>query len=184
MERATTILQNSGVKVEEVSFPSEVADAKTLERIQKVIIIGEAQVSFLKEYRVDKTKLAEEIRDIVENTSNISHKGRVEASDTYASMRRVINNLAETYSVILTPSAVDEAPLGLGDMGSATFNTMWTAGASVASSLHGLLLTRTGISYACHQYTSVCRSQWHAYRYTPSRPQIPRPAALEDQQGS
>ncbi|KEZ42790.1 Biuret amidohydrolase [Scedosporium apiospermum] len=92
-----------GVNVEEASFPSGVADAKTLERIQKVIILGEAQVSFLKEYQVGKAELAEGIRDIVENTSNISHKEWMEASDT----------------------AVDEAPLGLGDMGSATFNTMW-----------------------------------------------------------
>jgi hypothetical protein len=51
-----------------------------------------------------------------------------EASDIYDKMRiRVlINKLIESYTVILTPSVVDEAPLGLGDMGSATFNTLWT----------------------------------------------------------
>ncbi|OBT66903.1 hypothetical protein VE03_04220 [Pseudogymnoascus sp. 23342-1-I1] len=127
MKEAATILQNSGVKVEEVSFPPEVADFQVLKRIQKVITHGEAQVSFLREYRVDKANLAAEIRDIVENISNYTYKERVEASDTYSGMRHIINNLAKNYSVILTPSAVDEAPLGLDDMGSATFNTMWTA---------------------------------------------------------
>lgn len=127
MQEAATILQKSGVKVDEVSFPPEVADAQALKRIQKVITHTEARVSFLREYRVDKTNLAAEIRDIVENTSKYTNKESVEASDTYSSMRHTINNLAKNYSVILTPSAVDEAPLGLDDMGSATFNTMWTA---------------------------------------------------------
>lgn len=129
MKEAVTILQNSGAHVEEVSFPPEVADLEALKRIQKVITCGEAQVAFLREYRVDRANLASEIRGIVENTSNYTHKERMEASDTYASMRHIINNLAENYSVILTPSVVDEAPLGLDDMGSATFNTLWTASA-------------------------------------------------------
>lgn len=49
-----------------------------------------------------------------------------EASDLYDKMRVLINKLAESYIVLLVPSAVDEAPLELGDMGSATFNTLWT----------------------------------------------------------
>jgi Asp-tRNA(Asn)/Glu-tRNA(Gln) amidotransferase A subunit family amidase len=69
MKESATILQKSGAQVEEVSFPPEVADVEALERIQKVIISGEAQVTFLREYRVDKTNLAPEIRDIIENTS-------------------------------------------------------------------------------------------------------------------
>lgn len=51
---------------------------------------------------------------------------QVKALDTYASMRRAMNGLDENYSVIIAPSAVDEAPVGLGDVGEATFNTMWT----------------------------------------------------------
>jgi hypothetical protein len=50
-------------------------------------------------------------------------------------MRHTINSLAENYSVILTPSAVDEAPLGLDDMGSPAFNTIWTASALVFACL-------------------------------------------------
>ncbi|RSL66281.1 hypothetical protein CEP54_003789 [Fusarium duplospermum] len=126
MKKAVIILQKNNVKVEKVSLPPEVADIKALSRIQKVIIHGEAQVSFLREYRVDKANLAAEIRDMVENTPNITHKEVTEAYETYSRMREMVNKLAGSYTVILTPSAEDEAPLGLGDMGSPTFNTLWT----------------------------------------------------------
>ncbi|KAJ8123921.1 hypothetical protein ONZ43_g238 [Nemania bipapillata] len=126
MNEAEKVLTSCGVHVEEVSFPPEVANVEELKRIQKVITVGEAEVAFLREYRVNKTGLAPEICDIVENVSNYTKREQVQASDTYANMRRIINNLADKYSVILTPSAIDEAPLGLGNMGSATFNTLWT----------------------------------------------------------
>ncbi|RJE19131.1 Amidase [Aspergillus sclerotialis] len=60
---------------------------------------------------------------MVENTANYTNENVMEALDTYAEMRGIINDMAKNYSVTLTPGAVDEAPLGLGDMGSATFNT-------------------------------------------------------------
>ncbi|KAI9376740.1 amidase signature domain-containing protein [Aspergillus egyptiacus] len=123
--KAAAILQNCGAQVEEVSFPRELSDAQALARIQTVITSAEAQRSFLREYRVDKAHLAPEICAMVENTANYTSEV-TEALDTYAKMRAIINGLAKNYSVILTPSAVDEAPLGLGDMGSATFNTPWT----------------------------------------------------------
>ncbi|KAI1197987.1 amidase signature enzyme [Nemania serpens] len=126
MHEAAKVLTSCGAHVEEVAFPPEVADVENLKRIQKVITVGEAEAAFLREYRINKTDLAPEIRGIVENAFNYTKKERVQASDTYTNMRQIINNLAEQYSVILTPSAIDEAPLGLGDMGSAAFNTLWT----------------------------------------------------------
>ncbi|KAH8685005.1 amidase signature domain-containing protein [Ilyonectria robusta] len=126
MEEAAEILKNSGAKVQEVAFPPEVADGPGLRRILKVIVLGEAQACLLREYQIGKESLAQEICDIVENTSNGTREGLVRASETCASMREIVNDLADNYSVILTPSAVDEAPLGLSDMGRAHFNTMWT----------------------------------------------------------
>ncbi|TPX16996.1 uncharacterized protein E0L32_012355 [Thyridium curvatum] len=127
METTNSILTSEGFKVEDVSFPPEATDLATLKNVQKVITLSEARTMFLREYRVGKEKLAPQIRGIVENTSNVTNKQRTEACDTYASMRRAINDVAKDYSIIIAPSAVDEAPLGLDDMGSATFNTMWTA---------------------------------------------------------
>ncbi|KXH31495.1 hypothetical protein CNYM01_06546 [Colletotrichum nymphaeae SA-01] len=126
IETATIILRERGIKVEEVSFLSEISDPKELERLQEVITQAEAQISYLREYRIDKDNLAPEIRELVENTARITHKEREQASDRYSHMRRTINDLARGYTVILAPSAEDKAPVRLGDMGSATFNTMWT----------------------------------------------------------
>ena len=128
MEGAVTILQKHGVTVAEVSFPPPFADADRLKHIQRVITHGEAKISFLREYKLDKEKLAGEIRDIVENSAGYTYKERMEAEDTYDAMRHAMSSLAEDYTAILPPSAVDEAPVGLDDMGRATFNTMWTVG--------------------------------------------------------
>ena len=125
MSEAVTILKDSGVRVEEVSFPTAFGDEETIRRRQKVIMSGEAQVAFLREYRVHKTKLDATICDLVENCSGISHGEKLRALDEYANMRAIADSLATMYSVIVTPSAVDEAPLGLEDMGSAAFNTLW-----------------------------------------------------------
>lgn len=126
MEKATAILRDGGIEVAEVPFPDQISDPDALKDIQNKITRGEAQAAFLREYRVDKPNLSPQVCRLVENHSNYTRKEIVEASDTYSEMRRSMNRLAENYSVILTPSAVDEAPLGLGDMGAATFNTMWT----------------------------------------------------------
>ncbi|CAH0020857.1 unnamed protein product [Clonostachys rhizophaga] len=126
MERVAAILRDGGMEVAEVPFPDQLSDPDAIKDIQNKITRGEGQAAFLREYRVDKANLSPQVCRLVENHSNYTRKEIVEASDTYSQMRRSMNKLAGNYSVILTPSAVDEAPLGLGDMGAATFNTIWT----------------------------------------------------------
>ncbi|PQE10763.1 amidase protein [Rutstroemia sp. NJR-2017a BBW] len=41
-------------------------------------------------------------------------------------LRPVFDEIAAKYSSLIAPSATDEAPLGLGDMGSPVFNYVWT----------------------------------------------------------
>lgn len=130
---AVEALQSKDVQIEDVSFPSEIPDYAVLKQVQKVIICSEGQVSFLREYRQDRAKLDPTVRELVENSANYTKKQRTEALDDYARIRRIINNMAENYSVILTPSATDEAPLGLGSMGAPTFNTLWTVSTSATS---------------------------------------------------
>jgi len=125
-EKAAKILAAHGVNVQDVSLPTEINDAGVLERLQVAITSGEAQVAFLREYRVGKSQLAREICDIVENSTNITQKERLQAFDKYGRMRALVDDLATQYSIILAPSAIDEAPLGLDDMGSPLFNTFWT----------------------------------------------------------
>lgn len=131
MKQAADILQASGVRVEEIPLPPEIGGSEAFEQMQRIIMKREAQVALLREYRVDKTRIAPSIRRIVENSSNSTHKEQTHAEDTLASIRSVMDKLAANYSAIITPSAVDEAPLGLDDMGSPVFNTLWTASVSI-----------------------------------------------------
>ncbi|KAG5750130.1 hypothetical protein H9Q70_007217 [Fusarium xylarioides] len=126
MGHSLSILKKNAIKVEQVSFPAEVSDPKVLGRIQDVIIQSEARVSLLPEYRLNKAKLGYEVCDIIENRSNITQDELRDAYDEYAKMRLIVNNLAKKYDIILAPSAVDDAPVGLDDMGSPIFNTLWT----------------------------------------------------------
>lgn len=126
IEKAAAILASCGSTVEQVSFPAEFDDLPTLKRMQSVITNSDAQAAFLKEYRWDKSKLHPEIGRVVESSSDYSHKEVVQALDRYACMRTIFGKIAADYSAIITPSAVDEAPLGLSDMGTAAFNWFWT----------------------------------------------------------
>ncbi|KAL8849640.1 MAG: hypothetical protein Q9221_005407 [Calogaya cf. arnoldii] len=126
MEKAVSILQNSGAKVKQVPFPPEFGDYDSLKRMNTVVAQSECQAAFLKEYRMDKSKLNPEIRSIVENSSHYTRKEILQALDKYASMRPIFDQIAAKYFAIITPSAVDEATLGLHDMGSTAFNWFWT----------------------------------------------------------
>ncbi|GKU08423.1 amidase [Fusarium langsethiae] len=126
IDKTIAILRSNGINVEEVTFPAEVNDADELKRVQRFIILGEGQASFLREYRLDKAKLSNEIRDMVENTSHLTNAAKTEATYKYCKMRESIDSLVKRYTVVITPSVIDEAPIGLGDMGRATFNTLWT----------------------------------------------------------
>jgi hypothetical protein len=131
MKKAADIFQENGVRVEEVLLPPKIGNSEDIEQMQRMIMKREAQGAFLREYRVDKTKISPSICRIVENSSNFTHKEQTHAEDTLASLRSIIDKLASNYSAILTPSAMDEAPLGLDDMGSPVFNTLWTASVSI-----------------------------------------------------
>ncbi|KAG6988903.1 hypothetical protein G7Y79_00068g096020 [Physcia stellaris] len=126
MDKAAMILESYGVKVDHVSFPSEHDDFDTLERMYTVVANSDAQTTFLKEYRMNKAELHPEIRSIVQNSSNYTRKEVIQEMDRYASLRPIFDRIAANYSAIITPSAVDEAPLGLTGMGSAAFNWFWT----------------------------------------------------------
>ncbi len=132
MEKAAGILRDNGVDVHEVSLPKELGDLQTLKEVQEVIMSGEARAAFLREYMVDKAQLDPEIAALVENSGKYSRKQMIQALDSYAAMRPIADWFAGGYAAIITPSAVDEAPLGLDDMGSPAFNTLWTVSISTS----------------------------------------------------
>ena len=126
MDRGSEILRRNGVKVEEILLPAQLGNGATMRRTLLDVSNGEAQKSFLAAYRKNQAKLDPDIQNIVENKLNITPAERLEATDKLAGLRPVVDALFSEYSAIITPSAVDEAPLGLHDMGLPYFNTIWT----------------------------------------------------------
>ena len=109
-----------------MTFPSEFRDATALKMMHNTVFSAKSQASFLIEYQTDKTKISQEIYDLVENKSGFSRDETLKALNQYASMRPIFDEIASAYSAIITPSAIDEAPLGIDDMGDPAFNLVWT----------------------------------------------------------
>lgn len=126
MVKSADILRERGVNVNEISLPDSLGDGTTMRRTLQAVSYGEARTSFLAEYRKGKIQIHPMIQAIVENQANITPGERLRATDKLASLRPVVDEMFAAYSVVITPSAVDEAPLGLDDMGSPVFNTIWT----------------------------------------------------------
>lgn len=144
MEKAAAILRRHGVTVEEKEFPQDFNEPELLKRTHKLVITTDAHALFLREYRMDETKLKldPKIRGFVENAFDTTYVEVREAFDRYASLRPVFDNIAANYSVLITPSATDEAPLGLADMGSGVLNFFWTVSyhpptASISADYYG-----------------------------------------------
>jgi Asp-tRNA(Asn)/Glu-tRNA(Gln) amidotransferase A subunit family amidase len=132
MEKAAEILRKHGVMIENVEFPDEFNDAAALVRMFKIIFVADSGASFYKDYLMDTTKtmLDPEVRASVEDAPKYPREEVRQAFDYYAALRPVLDKIATRYSALITPSATDEAPLGLGDMGSPVFNFVWTVGKS------------------------------------------------------
>jgi len=57
--------------------------------------------------------------DSVENKSKLTRKAQLESYDGCARLRPVWDEIAEKYDAVITPSVVDEAPLGIESTGDA-----------------------------------------------------------------
>ena len=116
MRKAREILEGHGAKVEEIELPK---DFTNILEWHSAVLSGEGRTSFLGQYLTDKEKLHQDMIGHVENRKNISRKAQLAAYDECARLRPVWDGIAQKYDVVLTPSVVDEAPVGLestGDM--------------------------------------------------------------------
>ncbi|TKA83651.1 hypothetical protein B0A55_00446 [Friedmanniomyces simplex] len=123
MTKAQDILRAHGAEVEDIELPNDFAHVLDW---HATVLAGEGQTSFLGQYLLDKAKLHESISSYVDNTSQLTHRQLLDAYDNVARLRPVFDDLAKKYDVVLTPSVLDEAPLGLGDTGDMSMCSMWT----------------------------------------------------------
>ncbi|KAH8909663.1 amidase [Coniochaeta sp. PMI_546] len=125
MERAVALLRENGAIVEEVSM--EWPEFKKIPQWHRCIMSTDGRTAFLPEYRANKDKLDGFLVGHVENVGAYTHKARLEALDGIGALRPKVDEVLGRYDALITPSVLDEAPLGIESTGSAAFNGAWTA---------------------------------------------------------
>lgn len=123
LQAGAQLLRSHGAEVEEIELPSEF---NRMPEWYNILLDSEGRVTFLPEYTLAKEKLSPFLAQHVENVHRISRAAQLEAYDGIAALRPKIDEIAKKYAAILTPSVIDEAPVGIESTGSPVFNSMWT----------------------------------------------------------
>ncbi|KAL6916216.1 hypothetical protein FSHL1_007663 [Fusarium sambucinum] len=123
MIKAIELLRSNGATVTEIEFPDHLQD---LPDWYSTIFNSDGRTAFLPEYRLDKSRIADQIVGHVENRKKISRAAQLKAFDAIAAARPVVDEMLSQYDAVLTPSVPDEAPEGLESTGSAEFCQIWT----------------------------------------------------------
>ncbi|KAI8285622.1 hypothetical protein K4K60_001084 [Colletotrichum sp. SAR11_57] len=123
LQRAAKILIKAGAHVVEVTLPHEFDDIISL---QNEILEAEIGVAFHREYSTSRDQISDYLASIAQTAHTGSKKAYVRALDKIAALRPKMDEIADRYTAIVTPSAIDVAPKGTGT-GSSDFNAMWTA---------------------------------------------------------
>ncbi|EFY97373.2 amidase domain protein [Metarhizium robertsii] len=113
---AHRLLAETGAKVEHVELPERFGNCPEW---REIVVAEEARAAYLPKYLQDQTKLHADIVALVESTNVPSRKKLLEAHDGIARLRREWDLIASQYDIIITPSAIDEAPEGLESTGTA-----------------------------------------------------------------
>ncbi|MDR3511525.1 MAG: amidase [Caulobacteraceae bacterium] len=123
LEAGAEALRRAGAEVVELDLPPEF-DA--LAEMQLLIMRAEARIAFLADDRAHPGELEASLKAQVDNAFGYDRAGLLRAYDTAARCRPAFDALAGGFDAILAPSAVGEAPEGLGDVGDLVFNGLWT----------------------------------------------------------
>ena len=122
LERTAARLTEAGATVRDVA----VTPADILDHHRRVFEF-EAARNYAYEYEVHGDKLSAALRDgLLTPGRALPLSTYVEAIDTAEAFRRNLDDLFGEFDVLLAPSAVGEAPEGLGSTGDARFNAIWT----------------------------------------------------------
>ena len=136
MDKAKEILKHYGAVVEDIDLPDDFS--KVLDW-HATVLAGEGRTSFQGQYLMGKSMLHDDIVGHVENRKKVSRKAQLDAYDNCARLRPVWDRIASKYDLILTPSVIGEAPLGIENTGDMSFCSMWTM-------LHGPALNIPGFA--------------------------------------
>ncbi|RFU24667.1 hypothetical protein B7463_g11666, partial [Scytalidium lignicola] len=121
--KAKSLLEQHGTSVEEIELPKDFAMTS---QWHANVLTGEGRTAFLGNYLLAKEKMHHSLHGHVENTKKLSRKAQLESYDSCARLRPEWDKIAGMYDAIITPSVPDEAPMGIGHTGDASFCSMWT----------------------------------------------------------
>ncbi|KAI5865707.1 amidase [Durotheca rogersii] len=124
LEAGAALLRAHGAAVDEVALPVAFDAAPGW---HETVMHSDGRAAFLAEHRAARAQLAPFLAGHVENARGITRAAQCAALDGLAALRPQIDRLAGAYDAILTPSVVDEAPVGTASTGSPVLNAIWTA---------------------------------------------------------
>jgi Asp-tRNA(Asn)/Glu-tRNA(Gln) amidotransferase A subunit family amidase len=122
LERTAARLAAAGATMRDVAVsPADILDH------HRRIFEFEAARNYAYEYEVHGDKLSGALRDgLLTPGRALPLSAYVEAIETAEGFRRNLDDLFGEFDVLLAPSAVGEAPEGLGSTGDPRFNSIWT----------------------------------------------------------
>jgi amidase len=124
IEDSAKRLAAAGARVTEVSFAPEFADI--LQHHRRVFSY-EAARNYAYEYDFHRSRVSQVLREtLLAPGRELPLSAYVEALETAEAFRRHLDDIFTEIDVLLTPSAVGEAPEGHGSTGNSNFNAIWT----------------------------------------------------------
>lgn len=136
VEATASLLIDSGSELEEPELPAEFAD---LPDIQNLIFTAGAAEELAAEWQDYRDRLSPQLCAVIEEGLAHGAAELAAAEATADRCRNYMDDLFETYDVVLAPAAPGEAPKGLEKTGDPLFSRMWTL-------LHGPCLSLPGHS--------------------------------------
>lgn len=124
MERAAEVLARAGAVVEVRELP---ADYAALPAAQQVVMQAESAASMGWEMAFHRDGISDVLRERLEWGLAQGAEGLDGARATFARLLAAFPAAMDGLDILLTPSAVGEAPEGLGWTGDPAFNSIWTA---------------------------------------------------------
>jgi amidase len=122
LERVVSRLSAVGAALKDVAP----APADILDRHRRIFEF-EAARNYAYEYEVHADKLSLALRDgLLKPGRELPLSSYIEAIESAEMFRARLDDVFDEFDVLLAPSAVGEAPEGLGSTGDARFNALWT----------------------------------------------------------
>ena len=122
-EKARKRFSDFGATVKEVELPEPFS---RLAEAQVTVMNFEMARSFTYEYSVHRDQLSEKLKEVIALGQSISPDAYDESVSLAAECRSLLSSVFSGVDVLLTPSAVGEAPESLVSTGDPIFSRIWT----------------------------------------------------------